>query len=107
MGKHTPGPWRAAPRIAGNGWGVWCTENWYGVLDNTAPGIDAEANARLIAAAPELLLALQNTVNVLALAVENGCFGDALSDDEDTIAEVESVVDAARAAIRKATGEPC
>ena len=57
--SHTPGPWKAGQRIAGNGWGVWCTENWYGVLDNTAPGIDAEANARLIAAAPDLLAACE------------------------------------------------
>lgn len=61
---HTPGPWKHG-KSAGGKWGVWVTENWYGVLDNTAPGIDAKANARLIAAAPDLLKDLEDLVSTL------------------------------------------
>jgi len=57
--KHTPGPWTAEKENVHTGqvctchgegdgwWEVW-TPNW-------GEGINAEANARLIAAAPELL----------------------------------------------------
>ena len=62
MSKHTPGPWKVTPSNQTSGWGV-CIE---------APGRiiakltgrkknDKEANARLIAAAPELLEALERT----------------------------------------------
>jgi hypothetical protein len=36
----------------------------YGVLDSTAPGIDADANAALIAAAPDLAEALREIAYV-------------------------------------------
>lgn len=51
--------------------------------------------------APELLAALQNCVNVLLLALP--LFDDESNDNKDSRDEVESVLDAARAAIAKAT----
>lgn len=56
---HTPGPWIWGRTLDGEGLGVWATPESYHVLDRSAP-IDAEANARLIAAAPDLLAALQH-----------------------------------------------
>jgi len=59
MSEHTPGPEWWAGQTQGNGWGVWTVNGCYSVLDHTAPGIDAKANARLIAAAPDMLALLE------------------------------------------------
>ncbi len=81
MNKHTPGPWKAEP-FAG-GWNVWPISSKK--PDGSAIAYDCtEADARLIAAAPDLLAAL------LAL-VERG------TDSPEHMA--------AEAAIAKATGE--
>jgi hypothetical protein len=67
--KHTPGPWKVAGPI---GKGIWITDetcnNQIAVVygENQTP--EAEANARLIAAAPELLAACQHAKSELALA---------------------------------------
>lgn len=54
MSQHTPGPWR----IGNNGWTVWVApKRLISVEGRTAD--EALANARLIAAAPELLAGLQ------------------------------------------------
>ena len=70
MAKHTPGPWIASATNSKFGsWGVFTKGAMYGVLDASAPGINSEANARLIASAPELLEALKavsNAANVCA-----------------------------------------
>lgn len=76
-----------------------------------------EADARLIAAAPELLEALNKLTSfVVTDVVEScngnkcrepwcaGCFGEEVA--EQTIREAQEALDAARAAIAKATGEP-
>ena len=74
MSKHTPGPWAVGrtvyPNIA-----ILCKGNivaevrTYGVgmitEGETAPWHNAEANARLIAAAPELLEALRELLDQL------------------------------------------
>lgn len=83
--KHTPGPWTVL------GEGIYCADNWFFIADvpvNFAEhsGVQ-EANARLIAAAPELLEALQELLEVQA-------------ELDAEIAERK-----ARAAIAKATGE--
>jgi hypothetical protein len=68
--KHTPGPWSFEPAskigehwAAGAAHGVTANDNkdrWRGYVTNVlANSPNAEANARLIAAAPELLEALQ------------------------------------------------
>lgn len=59
--KHTPGPWSASmwtDEIAGSvGWSISAGNPSYRVPTNTFEGDEeeAKANARLIAAAPELL----------------------------------------------------
>ena len=71
MSKHTPGPWESARNNSHRGsiatihgcsnkdWvEVWSPNMW-------GPEEVNEANARLIAAAPELLEALKTCVNVL------------------------------------------
>lgn len=86
-GKHTPGPWRSAPSIRGSqGERLICA-------DDTPPlarvyfvrGQRAGANARLMAAAPDLLEALQWVLSA---------HGEQLHD----------AFDAAHKAIAKATG---
>ena len=94
MSKHTPGPWRVV-----DSWNDHMVEGqngeeiiWQDGPHNT-PTIN-EANARLIAAAPDLLEALEDLI-LLAQAVmhENGGY---MVDDE---------LSDARAAIAKAKGE--
>jgi len=61
MSNHTPGPWTVIEKIRPlNGEKYYCVVSDSGlVLDN----ISAEANAHLIAAAPEMLEALKSISN--------------------------------------------
>ena len=67
---HTPGPWHSEcyPRYVGptvvSPDGPVCAIST-GPLDRTLPRMPAAANARLIAAAPELLAALESTLDTL------------------------------------------
>ena len=100
MNKHTPGEW-IAKRDAECGsddqeWGVMCGEYWIATtLKSGADGVGGceIANARLMAAAPDLLDALQK-----AFLYINGGPGYT---PENRMAAYH----AARAAIAKATGE--
>lgn len=63
---HTPGPWRVDETVALGAYGVWtdgeCMRQVcrvYNGVDDSLPRQERDANARLIAAAPELLEALQ------------------------------------------------
>ncbi len=104
--KHTPGPWAVSKGYDGS-LSVSATKSFrinnisagtpvicdvYPHLD--ADGFSGEANARLIAAAPDLLEAL---LGMLAIDQENHQRGH---DDDDVCKEVQT----ARAAIAKATG---
>lgn len=95
--QHTPGPWRVANTNAGLF--VGGAPGKYGYLAqvrHVRTNQDPMADARLIAAAPDLLAALENARNVLAgLAI-----GDLKSISPDSAA-----LKQARAAIAKATGE--
>lgn len=92
ISKHTPGPWMAC-----NAGTLWDYFVWSDAADKSVCNIDyseqsaaeVEANARLIAAAPELLAALQALAEV------------ALYRDGDCTAQLTT----ARAAIAKATGQ--
>jgi hypothetical protein len=53
----TPGPWNYSLNAAQKP-AVYVTDQWFNVMDSSAP-IDAEANARAIAALPALLEALE------------------------------------------------
>jgi hypothetical protein len=90
MSKHTPGPWRL--------WGSADPSQVISAADcfvaQTVGGND-KANARLIAAAPELLEALQD---LFGADMEFHLMGDGKEDQIAAIAK-------ARAAIAKATGE--
>lgn len=62
--KHTPGPWKAAqPKHDPQAWDV-CTESG-GVLAKLTWGGEGGANAKLMAAAPELLAACQAAMSKL------------------------------------------
>ena len=98
MNKHTPGPWKAhfeeAYYVTGPDRGrVAMMLNLKGAhgLGGRRTGEESAANARLIAAAPELLEALQ-ALDVL--------FGHLASDGTQY-----DWIDRARAVIAKATGE--
>ncbi|MFU3267084.1 hypothetical protein ACM7LV_20145 [Pseudomonas aeruginosa] len=97
MRKHTPGPW------CQDKWGSLMTEGGQDVLlrgiTTISAGSDeriaeAEANTRLISAAPELLEALEDSVNRLTSSLI------LLKCDDDFIAKETAQ---ARAAIAKAT----
>lgn len=91
MSKHTPGPWTAYKRPEPVGFAEW--EIYYGTdTECVAEVVHEEANARLIAAAPELLEALQAVIR-----------NDAENRDEFGLSV--NVCKQAIAAIAKATGE--
>lgn len=96
--KHTPGPWHSTGRYVGSGHAKMniceCSDN-SGCWSN-AP--EAVANARLIAAAPELLEAL-----VLALPYVTDAEGFPEQFKPGVVARHVAQI---RAAIAKATGEP-
>jgi hypothetical protein len=73
MSKHTPGPWAQSHRaIPNDPNGMWSTQiydtngktiadvAWYAVQEGNVISTSREANARLIAAAPDLLREVQN-----------------------------------------------
>ena len=99
--KHTPGPWRIVDEIGGDlyvrdvgGVIAFCAKpmRWEGQDDRyTSEMAECHANARLIAAAPDLLAALEKCVEHLR------CVREGYSSI--------SPEDIARAAISKAKGE--
>lgn len=100
MSKHTPGPWMVrATKGAG-----WPTQVGYAIdfnadQEQVVDFVYEEADARLIAAAPELLEALEYALPYLEACVprpRNGINADGSVDV--------NCVDRARAAIAKATG---
>jgi hypothetical protein len=102
--QHTPGPWieNVVPTSAGSAITIQSADHRIAIIyvDGIRKGIDDElprsienrANARLIAAAPDLLGALQNM-----LAQYNTVHG--IGD-----MEMQSAIDFARKTIAKATG---
>ena len=110
MSKHTPGPWavssterRYVREVNGKRYVASCTDSQdYRTYE------EAEANARLIACAPEMLEALKDAAEYLQ--DKSGCSwlrsdfqrGCRCSEDCSSIA----VWKQARAAIAKAEGEP-
>lgn len=92
---HTPGPWRMDHD--GSNWMV-VTDDYPEMVDvwgfNGMPAVEVVANVRLIAAAPDLLEALDDLL--IAYCDPGNQGGD--HDDK---------VEAARAALAKAKGQPC
>jgi alkylated DNA repair dioxygenase AlkB len=102
MSKHTHGPWhwQEGTPVITRGWnGKQCTvatvfSNLAWHEDSYCASRESGANARLIAAAPELLDALQD---LFGADMEHVLMGDGKDDQIQAIAK-------ARAAIAKATG---
>jgi len=70
--KHTPGPWKADNHIIGDGWRVFVPRHdeadqhdAIADVETWQSDTETEANARLIAAAPDLLDALKNVLDEL------------------------------------------
>lgn len=102
MSKHTKAPWSASWDCNGLGYvgvGPNCTVAHIVV----PPSGDQEANARLIAAAPDLLEALQSLEPLLE-AVTIG-LGRVWVEADGSKTDFGAALDEARAAIAKATGE--
>ena len=83
MSKHTPGPWRIGTPPPNGEQTIGTQHGLMVAVVTTGSGVPTKANARLIAAAPELLEALQEIVNA---------------------ADGDAGLKKARAAIAKATG---
>ena len=108
-GKHTPGPWTSYPCnlerysrvITANGAMVQIamTKEVYGDRRTYEPGEETTANARLIAAAPDLLEAAK--LVIAWYEAENDHKG---TDFWQRVAMCRESEDALRAAIAKATG---
>lgn len=97
MSKHTPGPW-----IAHGDAVLWNNRSTYRELVATTQGmLNAEANARLIAAAPALLEALRPFAALLAehherLPDNQPIFG--INNNKFTVGEMRAAVAAIAAA---------
>lgn len=102
---HTPGPWSAQPTLDGSAeWEVvkWDAskptpeEPWFvAVCMDDADGATSEANARLIAAAPD-----GYDANVAALGLL-----EEIAEADGLTPELDEVITGLRAAIAKARGE--
>lgn len=105
--RHTPGPWTAGRYSNYAGWAVSApergciAERWYKSAEHVEAIYDdgeMEANARLIAAAPDLLATLEE------IAKGEGPFNrDPLEHASNVIEHAQQI---AREAIEKATGDP-
>lgn len=89
MSKHTPGPWSPPQEPNGKGMGWRAGPCWLGQNSHSE---ETAANARLVAAAPELLVAL---VEILSQIDQGGSGGKVFSRDY--------CIKAARAAVSRAT----
>lgn len=110
MSKHTPGPWEAiflhmdSCNLDRHGWEIFTPD--YGVaawIERGAP-IRKEADAHLIAAAPDLLLALQSACNAIE-SLPKDALGVAYSDGYAWSIRDELLDTEIRPAIAKAKGE--
>lgn len=101
MAGHAPGPWRVMHRGSGQGIAIMAHDETYPVArayshEKHVKGqgfsrlFDANANARLIAAAPDLLGACKQTLDLLG------------STDQRTFEDEDRVYEAVFAAIEKA-----
>lgn len=90
MSEHTPGPWTAI-QVEGGEWTIWREGTNHFVTETTGT-MATEANARLIAAAPDLLEALE------ALVDPCDCYGRERGDHS-------VLCNRARDAIAKARGQ--
>lgn len=88
MSKHTPGPWRIGAQPPNGELTIGTEQGLMVAVATTGLDMPTEANARLIAAAPDLLEALERIANMDSMSYHS----------------LESAKITARAAIAKATG---
>ena len=110
MTKHTPGPWAVGSQVMGDGFNLWSDSTggvvaWVeprhnfedeetGEMIVNPPDMTQHPDARLIAAAPDLLAALEMAVATIErIAPKHGPFSS-----------VDGTLSVARAAISKADG---
>lgn len=93
--QHTPGPWKIGTPPPNGEQTIGTQKGLMVAVATTGANTPTEANANLIAAAPELLEALQDFLN----------WSDSVYYGEDTRRELVRAKDKASAAIAKATGE--
>lgn len=105
--KHTPGPWECSLDLCTvygrKGWSIGPVGVTAAVCGDTPSRQEQEANARLIAAAPELLTAMEECItepNAYCYTHSAGVVGQA-KDMERRLKQINYV---ARAAIAKAKG---
>jgi hypothetical protein len=109
--KHTPGPWRLGALQSYDGYtgqpfrNVWAgqgdaaTVTARAMRSEGAMTNDVDADARLIAAAPEMLEALNELLPRIENFEDRGPYGEGWQSKE-----LEAAINAVRAAIAKATG---
>lgn len=96
MTHHTPGPW-LTEREQGGGWAVWTRQPHTGTLatiheEDINGCFPADANARIIAAAPDMLAAL-----VAAERFMGGFEGDEMQEGiDDRLALVRAAISLAK-----------
>lgn len=99
---HTAGPWVASDHHSGIGWRIetdapgYHNDGW--IIASEMLGPDAADNARVMAAAPELLEALEA---VCSAAAKRAAWG---RDNVPAMRDEQSALSSARAVIAKATG---
>src|SRR6478735_7587955 len=93
--KHTPGPWVASQYLDNGQWGIITHDNQ--IVVGLSSRI-SEADARFIAAAPDLLESLRETLKALEHNFAQ------VHPDYDGTANAHSIIGRARAAIAKAEG---
>lgn len=103
MSEHTEGPWKAEPNYRSTGWYVNQPKNCrqLAIVNQQDAGIErdeCEANARLIAAAPQLLAACEAALEAFEWTER------ALPEDAVAIVTLRSAIAAARS--EKGEGTP-
>ena len=100
--KHTPGPWKYAPHLCSDGYRVFVPHeadndqhDAIADLETWQTPEETEANACLIAAAPDLLAACEKLADHMDFMPTDGILPDVL-------AKIQSDCEQARAAIQKA-----
>lgn len=113
MSKHTSGPWKWSDEYTHPcgkpAWTLLGRHGLYGILtcdQGSAPqDLSDEANARLIAAAPELLAALEECLSALNFIVEQGGGPHCEHEGGTCFCKENNAISSALDAIAKATGE--
>ena len=72
MSKHTSGPWRAIDKrpIGCGGFAIFSDNHYIGFVGDSDENTNCSADARLIAAAPEMLSVLEEVAEALYCASE-------------------------------------